>query len=77
MIVFKERIIRSYPASRGFSLARLLAFTKSFAWLVCRVVDWGRKTNQLRDRQATRTTSKTLKALQERNFCSQDNLELS
>ena len=24
-------------ASRGFSLAWLLAFTKSFAWLVCRV----------------------------------------
>ena len=27
-----------YPASRGFSLAWLLAFTKSFACLVCRVV---------------------------------------
>ena len=27
-----------YPASRGFSLAWLLAFRKSFAWLVCRVV---------------------------------------
>ena len=27
-----------YPASRGFSLAWLLAFTKSFTWLVCRVV---------------------------------------
>ena len=26
-----------YPASRGFSLAWLLAFTKSFAWLVCYV----------------------------------------
>ena len=27
-----------YPASRVFSLAWLLAFTKSFGWLVCRVV---------------------------------------
>ena len=27
-----------YPASRNFSLAWLLAFTKSFAWLVCCVV---------------------------------------
>ena len=27
-----------YPASRGFSLAWLLVFTKSFTWLVCRVV---------------------------------------
>ena len=26
--------------SRGFSLAWLLAFTKSFAWLVCRVRYW-------------------------------------
>ena len=25
-------------ASRGFSLAWLLAFTRSFAWLVCRIV---------------------------------------
>ena len=31
-------VCSDYPASRGFSLARLLAFTKSFAWLVCRVV---------------------------------------
>ena len=34
-----------YLACRGFSLAGLLAFTKSFAWLVCRVVGlftpWG------------------------------------
>lgn len=49
MIVFKERIIRSY------------VLTKSLAWLACRVVDWERKTNQLRDRYAKRTTSKTLK----------------
>ena len=28
-----------YPTSRGFSVAWLLGFTKSFAWLVCRVVD--------------------------------------
>ena len=27
-----------YPAVRGLSLAWLLAFTKSFAWLVCRIV---------------------------------------
>ena len=27
-----------YPASRGFSLAWLLAFAKSFSWLVCHVV---------------------------------------
>ena len=27
-----------YPASRDFSLAWLLAFTKSMAWLVCRIV---------------------------------------
>ena len=27
------------PASRGFFLAWLLAFTKSFAWLVCRNVN--------------------------------------
>ena len=27
-----------HPASRGFSLVWLLAFTKSFAWLACRVV---------------------------------------
>ena len=26
------------PASRGFSLAWLLVLTKSYAWLVCRVV---------------------------------------
>ena len=51
--------ISCYPASRGFSLAWLLAFTKSFAWLVYHVVDlftpsekrfsrfsWGEKTNQ-------------------------------
>ena len=30
--------LSTYPASRGFSLAWLLALTKSFAWLVCRVV---------------------------------------
>ena len=27
-----------YPASRGFSLAWLSVFPKSFAWLVCRIV---------------------------------------
>ena len=27
-----------YPTSRGFSVSWLLGFTKSFAWLVCRVV---------------------------------------
>ena len=30
--------LSKYPASRGFSLAWLLAFTKSFACLFCRVV---------------------------------------
>ena len=30
--------LSTYPASRGFSFAWLLAFKKSFAWLVCRVV---------------------------------------
>ena len=29
-----------YPTSRGFSLAWLLAFTKSFASLVCHVVGY-------------------------------------
>ena len=51
----------SDAASGGFSLAWLLilAFTKSFAWLVSRVVGLfytPQQTNQLRDRQATRTT---------------------
>ena len=45
IIIFKDlsRIIKSrghqsilYPASRGFSLAWLLTFTKSFRWIVCR-----------------------------------------
>ena len=46
-------------ASRGFYVAWLLAFTRSFAWLVCRVV--GLITLR---RQATRITSYTLKAMQ-------------
>ena len=33
-------VCSDYPASRGFSLAWLLAFTKSFAWLVCSVVSF-------------------------------------
>ena len=58
-----EGLLDFFPANRGFSLARPLAFTKSFAWLVvCRVVDLltpqkkgekvspvAYKTNQLRD----------------------------
>ena len=34
----KLLITTRYPASRRFSLAWLLAFKESFAWLVCRVV---------------------------------------
>ena len=34
----KKHSMNLYPASRVFSLAWLLTFTKSFAWLVCRVV---------------------------------------
>ena len=37
-IVGSVAVLYRYPARRGFSLAWLLAFTKSFAWLVCRVV---------------------------------------
>ena len=40
-LALKHRVttLNAYPASRGsVSLAWLLAFTKSFAWLVCRVV---------------------------------------
>ena len=41
------------PASRGFSLARLLVLTKSYAWLVCRMVGLLPTTRpQLRDRLA-------------------------
>ena len=32
--------LNDFPASSGFSLAWLLAFTKPFAWLVFRVVSW-------------------------------------
>ena len=35
-----------YPASRGFSLVWLLAFTKSFACLVCREVGFSRGVNK-------------------------------
>ena len=34
-----------YPASRGFCLAWLFAFTKSFAWHVCHVVSYARETS--------------------------------
>ena len=45
-----------YPVSRGFSLAWLLAFTKSFSWLVCSVV--GRKqTNHATDKPRERLQS--------------------
>ena len=43
---------QEYPASSSLSLAWLLAFTSSFAWLVCRVVGLfagAYKTNQLLD----------------------------
>ena len=50
-------------ASRGFSLAWLLGFTRSFAWLVCRAV--GLITLR---RQATRITSYAIKTMQERNL---------
>ena len=48
---FFRLYVKTYPASRAFALAWLLAFTKSFAWLVCRVVGLF---TQLSDRQATR-----------------------
>ena len=38
LFIMKNEKKRKYPASRGLSLAWHLAFTKSFAWLVCRVV---------------------------------------
>ena len=60
------------PASRGFSLVWRLAFTKSFAWLISRVVGLF-YTPQLRDRRATRTTSLMLKTMQQRNLCSLGN----
>ena len=43
--------------SKGFSLSWPLAFTKSFAWLVCC------------NKQVMRTTLSTIKAMQERNLC--------
>ena len=61
------------PASRGFSVAWLLAFTKSFARLIRRVVGLFTP-RELRDRQATGMTLYTLKAMQERNLCSQGNV---
>ena len=60
------------PASRGFSLVWRLQFTKSFAWLISRVVGLF-YTPQLRDRRTTRTTSLMLKAMQQRNLCSLGN----
>ena len=41
-----------YPASRGFSLAWLLAFTKSFSWLVCHVVGLLHPMRNLRSKPA-------------------------
>ena len=39
--IFQQTMsLNDFPASSGFSLAWLLAFTKSFAWLVFRVVSW-------------------------------------
>ena len=60
------------PASRVFPLAWLLAFTKSFVWLISRVVGLF-YTPQLRDRRATRTTLLMLNAMQERHLCSLGN----
>ena len=40
---------RLYSASRGFSLVWLLAFTKTFAWYVCRVVGKPRLTSLAND----------------------------
>ena len=54
--------LSSHLASRGFSLAWLLAFTKSFAWPVFRVVS---STDKPRERL------RKLTAMQERNLCSQ------
>ena len=74
--ISSDRDDRRYPASRGW----LLAFTKSFAWRVCRVVGflyWAYKASQLRDRQATRRTLLTLKAMHERNLCSQGTSTIS
>ena len=54
------------PASRGFSLARLLVLTKSYAWLVCRMVGLLPTTRQTRrvytdQQQATmKMTMKTI-----------------
>ena len=86
----KDSLISTLAANRAFSLAWPLAFTRSFAWLVCRVVDvftplekgenvslGAYNTNQLRDWQATRMTSLTLKAMQERNLHSQGTLLLT
>ena len=50
-----------YPVNKGLSFAWLLAFTKSFASLF---------TKQTRYATDKRMTSKTLKAIQERNLCS-------
>lgn len=52
-----------YPASIGFSLEWVLAFTKSITWLVCRIAGlfyalW-------------ETTLLTLKFMEERKLCSQ------
>ena len=52
LLLFYKNTQQEYPASRSFSLAWLLAFTESFAWLVCRVVGLfagAYKTNQLLD----------------------------
>ena len=46
-----------YPASRGFSLAWLLECTKSFAWLVSRVVGlfkWRKQTNYATEKPCER-----------------------
>ena len=51
------------------SLAWLLVLTKLFASLVSRIAD--KQTNYMTDCQATRTTSQTLKAMQEKNLCLQ------
>ena len=50
-------MLRCYPANRGFSLAWLLGFTKSFTWLVCHAVGLFTPPGiKLRNRQPTRMT---------------------
>ena len=49
--IYQPASVKTYSASRGFSLSWLLALTESFAWLVCRIVDFSRGVNKLTRRQ--------------------------